>query len=205
TVAPATPLGLPEPPAEVDPLIKQALQNRPEIAQVRASQAAARAAIALAEAGLKPNVTVSAGPVVNTADPTQRFLVDFTGTIAMTIAILDGGLTQAKVNEAKTRLQQAQVTEDQTKQQVELDVRNAFLGLLDAADSLRSALAQQTSSREALRIANVRFQAGVGLQLEVVTAVQNLTSADANVLTAQFNYNVALAQLDRAVGVQVKI
>jgi outer membrane protein len=205
TVAPATPLGLPEPPADVDPLIKQALENRPEIAQVRASQAAARAAITLAEAGLKPNVLLSGGPVVSTSDPTNRNTVNFTATIAMTLAILDGGLTEAKVNEAKTRLQQAQVSEDQTKQQVELDVRNAFLTLRDAADSLRSALAQQTAAREALRIANVRFQAGVGLQLEVVTAVQNLASADNNVLQAQLQYNVALAQLDRAVGVQVKL
>lgn len=205
TATPATPLGLPQPPDAVEPLIAQALQNRPEMAQIRASQAAARAAISLAEAGQKPNVTASGGPVINTVDPTNRATVNFTASIAMTIAILDGGLTEAKVNEAKTRLQSAQVSEDQTKQQIELDVRNAFLNLRDAADSLRSALAQQASAREALRIANVRFQAGVGLQLEVVTAVQNLASADNNVLQAQYQYNLALAQLDRAVGVQVKL
>jgi outer membrane protein TolC len=88
---------------------------------------------------------------------------------------------------------------------VELDVRNAYLSLGNAADVLRSALAGQTAARESLRIANVRFQAGVGTQLEVVTAVQNLATADTNVTQAVFQYYVALAQLDRAIGVQVKI
>ncbi len=205
TVAPATPFGLPEPPGTADQLIQQALQNRPELAQVRASQAAAQAAIDLAAAGLKPNITVSGGPAITTSDPTNKDTINFTASIVFTLSILDGGLTQARINEARTRLEQAKVTEDQIRQQVELDVRSAYLTLTDAADQLRSALAAQAAAREALRIANVRFQAGVGLQLEVVTAVQNLASADQGVVQGQFQYNLALAQLDRAVGVQVKL
>jgi outer membrane protein TolC len=205
TFTPADPMGLPTPPGDVDALIKQALEIRPEIAQVRASEDAAQSAIDLAAAGLKPNISIQAGPQIQTSDPTNRDVVNFTGSIVLTLAILDGGLTQAKVDEARTRLTSAKVTEDQTRQQVELDVRNAFLTLNDAAEQLRSALAAQTAAREALRIANVRFQAGVGLELEVVTAVQNLATADQGVVAAQFQYNLALAQLDRAVGVPVKI
>lgn len=50
----------------------------------------------------------------------------------------------------------------------------------------------------------MRFEAGVGTQLDVVTALQNLTSADFGVVQAEHNYNVALVQLDQAVGVQVR-
>lgn len=196
---------LPEVPQDVSALIQQALQNRPEIAQVLATERAAQAAIDLAASGLRPNVTVSAGPQVSTSDPTARDVVNFAGTISLTLAILDGGLTQAKIDQARAQLQQAQVSEAQTRQQVELDVRNAYLALGNAAESLRSALAGQTSAREALRIANVRFQAGVGTQLEVVTAIQNAATADNQVVQASLNYFVAVAQLDRAIGVQVKI
>lgn len=66
-------------------------------------------------------------------------------------------------------------------------------------------LAGQTAAREALRLASVRFQAGVGTQLEVVTGIQNLATADNEVIQAGLNYFVAVAQLDRATGVQVKI
>ncbi|HTD48022.1 MAG TPA: TolC family protein, partial [bacterium] len=205
TVVPAEFSGLPEVPQDVDVLIQQALQRRPEVAAARASEVGAQAAIDLAASGLAPNVTIQAGPQIQTSDPTSRDSVNFTGTITLTLAILDGGLTHAKVEEARSRLQSARVTEEQTRQQVELDVRNAYLSLGNAADVLRSALAGQTAAREALRIANVRFQAGVGTQLEVVTAVQNLATADTNVTQAVFQYYVALAQLDRAIGVQVKI
>jgi len=205
TVVPAGFSGLPEVPQDVDALIGQALQRRPEIAAARAGEVGAQAAIDLAASGLAPNITVQAGPQIQTSDPITRDAVNLTGTITLTLAILDGGLTQAKVEEARSRLQSAKVTEEQTRQQVELDVRNAYLSLGNAADVLRSALAGQTAAREALRIANVRFQAGVGTQLEVVTAVQNLSTADTNVTQAAFQYYVALAQLDRAIGVQVKI
>src|SRR5207302_192794 len=136
--------GLPEVPQDVDVLIQQALQRRPEVAAARASEVGAQAAIDLAASGLAPNVTIQAGPQIQTSDPTSRDSVNFTGTITLTLAILDGGLTHAKVEEARSRLQSARVTEEQTRQQVELDVRNAYLSLGNAADVLRSALAGQT-------------------------------------------------------------
>ncbi len=204
TVTTVIPPGLPEVPQDVNALIQQALQNRPELAQVLAAEQAAQGAIDLAAAGLKPNIILSGGPQILTTDPTNRDPVNWTATIAVTIAILDGGLTQSKVDEARQRLQSAKVSEEQTRQQVEFDVRIAYLALGNAAESLRSALVGQTSTREALRVANVRFGAGVGTQLDVVTAVQNAATADNNVIQAQFNYTVAVAQLDRAIGVQVK-
>src|SRR5579864_649271 len=198
-------LGLPQVPQNVTALIQQALQNRPEIVAAQASETAAQAAIDLAASGLRPNISVQAGPQIQTSDPTNKNTVNFTGSIVLTIAILDGGLTRAKVDAARAQLESAKVGEEQTRQQVELDVRNAYLSLGNAAEVLRSAQTAQASAREALRIANVRFQAGVGTQLEVVTAEQNLATADSNVIQAAFQYFVAVAQLDRAIGVQVKI
>ena len=63
-----------------------------------------------------------------------------------------------------------------------------------ASEQPTSAGAGLVSSREPLRIANVRFQAGVGTQLDVVNAIQALASADSSVITAEYNYNLALAK-----------
>ncbi len=205
TVSPATPLGLTPPSDDLDVFIQQALRARPELAQVRASEDAAQAAIDLAGAGLRPNFTISGGPGIQTADPGANPPVVWTGTLLMTIAIFDGGLTGAKVEGARQQLAQDKVIEEQTRQSVELDVRNAYLGLQNAAEQLRSAQAALDAAREAVRIASVRYQAGVGTQLEVVTAEQNLASADVGVVQGLFSYNLALAQLDRAVGAQVKL
>ncbi len=205
TFALETPTSLPRVPDDVNALIQQALGRRSEIAAALASERAAQAAIDLAASGLAPNITITGGPQVQTSDPTNKDTVNFTGAIVLTVAILDGGLTDGKVAAARASLAQSKVSTEQTRQQVELDVRNAYLSLGGAADVLRSALAAEAAATEALRIANVRFQAGVGTQLEVVTAVQNSATADNNVIQAAFQYFVAAAQLDRAVGVQVEV
>ena len=198
------PTELPEVPPDVDAMIGQALVNRPEIAEALASEQAAQATIDLAAAGLAPNITFTGGPEITTNDPTRSDATNWTAVIALTIALFDGGLTRAKVDTARQQLNSAKVAEQQTRQSVELDVRNAYLGLRNAAENLRSALVGQASAHEALRISNVRFQAGVGTQLEVVTQIQNSATADLQVIQAALNYFVAVAQLDRSIGVQVK-
>lgn len=204
TFTPMVPPELREVPQDVRDLIRQALQNRPEIAQALASARAVEGAIDLAYSGLKPNIIASVGPQLVTGIPVQQQAVTWTGTIALTVPLFDGGLTAAKVNEARHRFQSAKVTEEQTRQQVELDVRNAYLALGNAAETLRSALVGRAAAQEALRVANVRFRAGVGTQLEVVTAVQNAATADSSVIQTTLNYGIAVAQLDLAIGVQVR-
>ncbi len=203
-VSTATPLGLPAPPENQEDLVQAALRTRPELAAAQATIRAQRAAIDLAEAGLRPNITISGGPQVQTGDPTFKDLVNWSGLVSLTLAVLDGGLTHAKVDQARQQLTQAETQEAQLRQTVEQQVRTAYLNLQNAAETLRSAQAQLTAAREQVRIANVRFQAGVGTQLEVVQAQQTLAQADQAVVQAQFNYNLALAQIDQAIGAQVK-
>ena len=123
------PTELPEVPPDVDAMIGQALVNRPEIAEALASEQAAQATIDLAAAGLAPNITFTGGPEITTNDPTRSDATNWTATIALTIALFDGGLTRAKVDAARQQLNSAKVTEQLTRQSVELDVRNAYLGL----------------------------------------------------------------------------
>lgn len=54
-------------------------------------------------------------------------------------------------------------------------------------------------AQEGLEIARVRFQGGVGTQLDVIAAENDLTRADVNRLRAILNYNRALAAIQRAV------
>jgi outer membrane protein TolC len=55
-------------------------------------------------------------------------------------------------------------------------------------------------AEEGLRIANVRFAAGVSTNLEVILAQAAQSQAAGNRIQALFNVNVARAQLERAAG-----
>jgi outer membrane protein TolC len=189
----------------VDALIVRALETRPEFAELRARQSAAQAAIALAESGAKPTVALSSaasygnqGSLFSTGASTNWSI-----TLAATLNLYDGGLTKERINEARQRLEQLRAGEAAQRQAVELEVRQAFLNLQSASEELGGADALISQAQEALRIANVRFQSGVGTTLEVLTAQVNTSQAEGARAQALFNYNFARATLERAVGADI--
>ena len=191
----------------VDALIARALEARPEFAELRARQAAAQAGIALAESGAKPTVAVNAATSYGNSSagfvPSTGVSSTWSLSLAATLNLFDGGLTKERIQEARLRLEQLRASEAQQHQAVELEVRQAFLNLRSVAEELAGADAVVTQAAEALRIANVRFQSGVGTNLEVLTAQTTASQAEAARVQALFNYNVARATLERAVGADV--
>ena len=189
----------------VDALIARALELRPEFAELRARQAAAQARIALAESGAKPTVAVNAA--TSYGNSSALFSTGASSawslTLAATLNLFDGGLTKERVQEARLRLEQLRASEAAQRQAVELEVRQAFLNLQSAAEELAGAGAVVTQAAEALRIANVRFQSGVGTNLEVLTAQTTASQADAARAESLFTYSVARATLEHAVGADV--
>lgn len=189
----------------VDVLVARALEQRVEFAELRARQAAATAGIQLAESGGKPTVALQATTSYGNTGGflTSSAAVNWTVTLAATLNLFDGGITKERVNEAKLRLEQLRAMEAQQKLSVELEVRQAYLNLQSAAEELSGADALITQAQEALRIANVRFQAGVGTTLEVLNAQTAASQAEAAKAQALFNYNLARATLERAVGAEL--
>lgn len=53
---------------------------------------------------------------------------------------------------------------------------------------------------EAVRLANARYNAGTGTQLDVLQAQVELTTARTNQIQAYYAYNVAVASLRKATG-----
>jgi outer membrane protein TolC len=208
-----TPLILPDPFAmtsvatPIDRLLARALEVRSEVLEVRARQATAQAAIEVAESGGRLNFGLSgmydygnSGPFGPGTDLSSRWSV----TLAATLMVSDGGLTRERVTEARQRLEQLKVLEVQQRQTVELDVRQAYLNLQSAREELVGAGALIAQAAEALRLANVRFAAGVGTNLEVVSAQTASSQAEVAKAQAEFNYSVARAALERAVGEAVQ-
>lgn len=203
-LAPRETMGLVPVRMEAGALIRRALESRPEMAEHQARLAAALAAIEAAKANGRPALILSGGPSYgNTAgagagspSPTTGWSV----TLAATVPLFDGGLTAERIREAEVRVEQLRVLEAQLRQGIELDVRRALLNFASAAEELATADKTVEQAQEGLRIANVRFAAGVSTNLEVVLAQTSLSQAEANRIQALFNVNVARAFLERAVG-----
>jgi outer membrane protein TolC len=189
----------------LDRLLVAAAETRPEIAEVQARQAAAQAGIALAESGARPTVALNGfGSFGNGSGGfgggSSSMSTNWGITLAVTLNLYDGGLTRERIHEAELRLEQLKALEVQQRQTIALEVRQALLNLQSAAEELAGADALITQAAEALRIANVRFQSGIGTSLEVISAQAAASQAEGSKAQALFSFNVARAALERAVG-----
>ncbi len=185
--------------AGVVDLVGRGLRERPEFVEHQARVDAARAALELARAGLRPVVGLTGGLAANGIGTGNLALV-WSVSLGMSFPLFDGGVTAQKIKEVELRLEQLKLVEAQLRQGIELQVRQAALNLGAAGEELATAGKTIEQAREALRLAQVRFREGVGTNLEVIAAQAALSQADAARVQALFSYNTARAQLERAVG-----
>jgi outer membrane protein TolC len=83
---------------------------------------------------------------------------------------------------------------------VELEVRQAWLSQEQAAGQLDLAAKAVEQAREAARLAAVRYQAGVGTSLEVISAQTVLAEAELGLASARFGQNLARLRILLATG-----
>lgn len=83
---------------------------------------------------------------------------------------------------------------------VELDVTQAHISIQDAMAKMESERGNVTLAQEGLRLAELRFQEGVGTQSEILDAELALTNAQSSLFQALREYAVANAALERATG-----
>jgi outer membrane protein TolC len=189
-------------------LIRRALESRPELAEQLARIEAAQAAVEIARAGTRPLIVLNAGPTFGTSAGTftggSTAGLSWSVTLSGTITLWDGNLTAERIREAQLRVEQLKASEAQLRQGIELDVRRAVINYTAAVEEVAVAEKGVEQGQEQLRIANVRFQAGVSTNLEVVTAQAALSQAELSRVQALYNVNVARAQLERAVGATVE-
>jgi OMF family outer membrane factor len=114
-------------------------------------------------------------------------------------SLFDGGATNARIVQRQKDKEIAEVRFAQARNQVRFEVEQGYANLLANLDNITTTERAVTQAEEALRLAILRFQAGVGTQTDRINAETELTRARANRVSAIIGYNRALAQLQRAV------
>ena len=91
----------------------------------------------------------------------------------------------------------ARETEQKTREVVQLEVKQAYLNIRSAAQKVEETQTVVDQARENYRIQNIRYQAGVGINLDVLDAQLSLNEAQVNHIQALYDYNVALPNWNR--------
>ena len=131
---------------------------------------------------------------INSALPTRRV------AIQLNVPIFNGGLTLGRIQVARSLQSQAELELSSVRGQVEEDVRLAFADLRTTAAAVRAADESVTLAERELEMSRDRFSAGVGDNIEVVTAQSTLSNARLEQVTALAQYNAARLNLAAALG-----
>jgi len=117
--------------------------------------------------------------------------------------VWDGGLTRGKVEEKELELQKSRIQLAETERDVKLEVRQAYLDMKHAEESLAASRGTVELAAKALDIARVRHEAGVATRLEFTDATVELGRARLAVAVARHNQMAAVARLHYACGLNL--
>lgn len=182
-------------------------QHRPELKQAEYGVDAAEAALVVARSGHMPKIYANAsdnwgGNGSNwPGDDDENWRVGVTASIN----VFDSGVTWSKIHAAQEALVQAKESQRQIKDAVELEVRTDYLSMREAEKRISTAQVAVASAEEDYHIAVVRYQAGVGTNIDVMDAQEALTQAKTNYYQALYNYNTSKAALNTSMGVGVPV
>jgi TolC family type I secretion outer membrane protein len=182
--------------------ISTAFKNRPELQANDLRVKASEKSIELAKKGYFPIVTGNAA--YNRASTTEASFREegWNAGVTVTFPIFSGFLTRHQVAESTALFNAAKANFDVLRQNVILEVQQAALNLRAAADRIPTAELAAQQATENLEIANGRYAAGVGNPIEVTDAQVLYSNAKTAYTQALYDYNVADANLDKAIGIK---
>jgi outer membrane protein len=174
----------------------EALRQSPEYRQARLQTAAAAAGVQQASRNFLPNITGtgSYGGSQLELNPNWSLILAFSWNI------FDGGNLIAAYDEAKANLGAAGARVKVAELTLIQNLEQAEIAVEAAQQRIEAARVLIASSQENFRLAQGRFDVGVGTILEITDAQLALTQAQNTEAQALADYRIALAQLDRAAG-----
>jgi len=186
--------------------IKTALENRSELRQLKIKKEIDEILVTIQSRATWP--TISASLSYNITDQAvvngnSVNIQNLNYGINMNWPVFDGLLTQAKVQKAQNSVIQDQISIDQLQQNIILEVKQNILDLQESKERMLMANEGIKLSEEALRIAKKRYESGVGLNIEVIDAQNNLNQSKLNFINAEYDFNINKVKLYKSLGIDI--
>jgi len=191
----------------LDESLAIALEKRPEMQEAGHLREISRKAVKIARAGYWPSLSAQARYDWQSQSDDftlhENISKTWSAGLSLQIPVFNGGLTRGEVTQALADHRVAMLHESQVRDDVRLEVEGAHDRVVQARQALevqRNTIAQ---AEEGLRIANLRYESGVGTLLEVLSAQAALTQARRIEAEAKFAFRRARAGLKLATTVDL--
>lgn len=188
---------------ELDYCLQYAADHRPELTKAKEGIRAAEGALLVARSGYQPQIgasfTQSLGKGKGDNWPGDG-KNNWAAGLSVSMNVFDSGVTYSRIHGAKENYSKALSQYRDTVDGVNLDVRSKYLSLREAEKRIHTTDVAVERAEEDYRIAQLRYQAGVGTNTDVIDASVALTQAKVNYLQALYDYNTSKTDLKTAIG-----
>ncbi len=191
-------------PLSYDQSLEEALRLRPEIRTAQLNIDQAKENVKIARSGFFPTISLTGNYSRLSDDPYVgggiKFSDYWTVQALATFTLWNWGNTFFKVGENKVKVIQAEDSKNQLIESITLEVKNDYLNMQVAEKNLSVAEKSIEQAEENLRMNEERYKYQVATQTDVLDAVTLLAQAKVNYYGALSDFNIAKAQLERAMG-----
>ena len=193
---------MPDPlPDRIDSLLRDAMQQRPELRELRLEESAAERFTKAEHALYYPYVGVAATsglvPTGEAAVPGRYGAIG----LNITVPVFNGGLFKARQTEAELKARAAAKDTNDVENQITRDLRVAYLNALTAYDRMGLTKQLLDQAQLALDLAQTRYDNALSTIVELSTAQLNLTSAQIANANALYDYQTQRVIVDYQTGV----
>lgn len=186
-------------PGTLKELLEQAASQRPDISRAQKKIDAARSTLNVAESGYWPDIDARSS--YNAYDTDLAGLNDqWHVGVGLVWEFFSGFRTNGEVTEAKSNLRSTQAQLREAELKAIQEVTDSFHLAEEKRDSVFLADKITRLAKENLELADERYKTGLGDVIEFNDAQLRFTVAKSDLVTTYFDYQTALANLERAIG-----
>jgi outer membrane protein len=184
---------------QVDQLVGEAQKGRPELVSLQQQVRAQELMLSSAKGGYGPALGASTA-LSDAGTDISNLAWNWNFTVTATWPLFAGLLTLSQVDEQRANVKGLEAQLEAERQQIRLEVTQALLAVVADKEALVAAEEALVNARERLRLAEGRYQSGVGSVIELGDAQVALTTAAAQRVQADYNLATARATLLKTLG-----
>ena len=191
---------------ELVKLLQNSLKNRSELLQLQMQKQKIDNLLKIAWAQYVPNISLVAGYSY------QSDYFNFSKgnwdnyyniSLGVSFPIFTGLKRSAQIGEMNVLKKIMDLNVKQLNDATQLEVESKYRSINQEYENIRLGLKNMESAKEGVRIAELNYREGMITILELNSSYNELTRAKVNYLQALYNYNIAIAELEKITGINL--
>ncbi len=186
--------------ADVNGVISEAMNKRPDLMAMELNRKNAEKSVHQARTDYLPSLNLMGQVDWNSSAIAGDDAKSWTVMAVLQWNLFDGLATRSRVKEALATSSRMTSLEEQTREGVQLQARQAYYNVAASLDRIAATASSIQEAEEGLRIVQKRYETGMTTFVDVLGAESALIRARTNALQALYDNNIAQAELKLAKG-----